>query len=128
MWVGVVVELDVVEGVELDPQAASTSAADATAVPSTASPLSFRFRNMIVPDLLVSTALVTSFDGWQKRAIAPRTRIYRDQSTASVMSVRTCIFAGPYRHYRCGTLISINSRPGGDGPLLPAIETSHERC
>jgi hypothetical protein len=95
MWVGVVVELDVVEGVELDPQAASTSAADATAVPSTASPLSFRFRNMIVPDLLVSTALVTSFDGWQKRAIAPRTRTYRDQSTASVMSVRTCIFAGP---------------------------------
>jgi hypothetical protein len=71
MWVGVVVELDVVEGVELDPQAASTSAADATAVPSTASPLSFRFLNMIVPDLLVSTALVTSFDGWKSGPSPP---------------------------------------------------------
>jgi hypothetical protein len=48
----------VVVVVLLDPQAASVSAAAATAVPTTASLLSFRFLNMIVPNLLDSTAAI----------------------------------------------------------------------
>jgi len=49
--------LAVVGPVEADPQAASTIAADATAVPLTASLPSLRFPIMIVPELLDSSAL-----------------------------------------------------------------------
>jgi hypothetical protein len=60
MWLVAVVVVVVV--VELDPQAASTSAAHATAVPTTASLLSFRFFIMIVLDLLDSNCTVGWFD------------------------------------------------------------------
>jgi hypothetical protein len=56
MWVGPVVEVGVAEGVELDPQAASTIAAMAIAVPASASLLRLRFGDMVLPDLLGSTA------------------------------------------------------------------------
>jgi hypothetical protein len=52
MWV--VAAAVVVVVVELDPQAASTNAAHATAVPTTASLLSFRLLVTIVLDLLDS--------------------------------------------------------------------------
>jgi hypothetical protein len=54
MRVGAAPEVVVVEGDELDPQPASTSAAAATTVPRAASLLSVGFGDMVVPDLLVS--------------------------------------------------------------------------
>jgi len=56
MWVCAVVELDVAEGVELEPQAASTNAAKATVVTTAASLVSFRFLVMVISDLLCGFA------------------------------------------------------------------------
>jgi hypothetical protein len=62
MWVTwVVVVLDVVA--KLDAPTARTNTAHATAVPITATLVSFRFRIMIVPNLLDSTAAIGYFSG-----------------------------------------------------------------
>jgi len=72
MWVGAVVVVDPAGGAELDPQAASERAADATAVPTTRSLVSLRFPSMIVPDLLVATARFLRRSGGRGWAIAAR--------------------------------------------------------
>ena len=61
--VGVVVEVDVDGVVVPEEQAASTSAADATTVPTIASLVSFRPFVMIVLDLLDSNCAFDQFDG-----------------------------------------------------------------
>jgi hypothetical protein len=58
VWLLVVVDVVVAAGLALDPQAARTRAAAATASPTVPSLVSLRFRIMIVPDLLNSTCVV----------------------------------------------------------------------
>src|SRR5271166_478434 len=86
MWVLGVVDVVVVE-LELDPQAASTRAAEATAIPIVANLVNFRLRNMIRPDLLDSTGLF-AVTAVVQAAVAPLGRLSVSYNRSS--SVMLC--------------------------------------
>jgi len=91
IWVLGAVDVVVVE-LELDPQAASTRAADATAIPTVANLVNIRFRNMIRPDLLDSTGLFAVTNVVQA-AIAPLGRVSVGDNRSSSVMISAVIYS-----------------------------------